>query len=150
MVAQLQLRREYSKGFFRSRGGGDSDEPSVELDDRVELDAPGPGPVAVGGLDRRFELEPTKRDAEGVGASEERFALVNERSVPKGDVLFVERWPRPAVRAGARDCAKVSNAARPHASGSDSSRLAVNTASHRVSSEIDSRMRSCWCSQSIA
>ena len=55
------------------------------------------------------------------------------------------------ARAGARDCANVSRAASPHASGSVSSRLARSTASHLASSAMVSRRPSASeSSQSIA
>jgi hypothetical protein len=145
--ASSRLRRECCQGFYRSSGGCDRDEPKVELDDGGAIEGPGPDPVAVRGLDRGLELEPSEGRAECVRAPQERLAFGDERAAPQRGVLFVERRPRRNVRAGARDCASVSSAARPRASGSVSSRLA---ASRRASSAIDSRMRSCWSSQSIA
>ena len=60
--------REGCQSFYRSSGGCDRDQTTVELDDGGAIEAPGPDPVAVRGLDGGLELEPSQGRAESVGA----------------------------------------------------------------------------------
>ena len=94
--ALSKLCRECCQGLYRSSGGCDRDEPTVELDDGGAIEGPGPGPVAVRGLDRGLELEPSEGRAECVRAPQERLAFGDERAVPQRGVLFVEGRPRRA------------------------------------------------------
>ena len=81
-------------------GGAIAAEPTVELDDRGAVDGPRTSPVAVRGLDRGLELEPSEGRAERVRAPQERLAFGDERAVPQCGVLLVERRPGRARSCG--------------------------------------------------
>ena len=141
---------ECGEGVCGSARGRDLDEPAVELEDDVPVDGPRSARsqcadwMAASSWNR-----PSGRPSECARRSSASPSAISARSHSAVSCSSSGGQGRP-VRAGARDCAKVSSAARPHASGSVSSSPAVSTASHRASSATDSWIRSCWSSQSIA